>query len=377
MISSMALTRLRPEAALSPVDFLAKYEAVLRSRRIRVGASFAPEQFGATSGADAAAVALRALQTAVEDVGITDLRLGLRWDHLCPDGETFSDFYAPFIEYCCTSPLVQRLYFDIGPIKTFRWPEVHVPQPVIDRLERVPPRGAAIDAGTELAERSLAHVERTLQYLGAEFGVTKPVTFSVNEPFNAFGPRRWTMSERYLHQFVTTVIESHGFADVSFIVSSAEAFHLDRVAAFIRAAIAEDPRLQGRFTSGFNHYPFLPPVVAMPIAREVLDIARDWHRRWRGAARRNWARARDPFYGYRIEVSEAQCEPWGPEQRAGNSVALYQHVLADCIDGILDPQQDESVIRMWGIEHQLQRAATADGAENRAILDLTRAINAL
>ena len=41
----------------------------------------------------------------------------------------------------------------------------------------------------------------------------------------------------------------------------------------------------------------------------------------------------------------------------------------------LDPEQDESVIRMWGIEHQVQRARTSAGAENRAILDLTRAIN--
>jgi hypothetical protein len=372
------LTRLRPEAALSPVEFLAKYEAVLGARRIRVGASFAPEQFGATpTTRDAAAFALQALRAAVEDFGIADVRLGLRWDHLCPDGASFSNFYAPFIEYCCTSTLVRRLCFDIGPIKTFRWPEVHVPQAVIDGLERVPPRGAVIDARTELAERSLAHVQRTLQFLAAEFGVTESVTFSVNEPFNPFGPRRWTMSERYLHQFVTTVIEAPGFEDASFIISSAEAFQLDRVAAFIRAAIAEDPRFQGRFTSGFNHYPFLPPVVSMPIAREVLDIARGWHRRWRGAAERSWARARDPLHGYRIEVSEAQCEPWGLEQRAGNSVALYQHVLAECIDGILDPQQDESVIRMWGIEHQLQRAATPDGAENRAILELTGAINAL
>jgi hypothetical protein len=367
---------LRREARLAPEAFLAVYEQRLRSRRISIGCSFAPEQFGAAPGQAAANdAALEALKVAVEQVQIGDVRLGLRWNHLCPDGEAFSDFYAPYLEYCLGSPHVRDVCLDIGPIKTFRWPEVHVPEAVLAGCSQTPAPGAVIDAGTELAERSFMHAQRTLDYLDAEFcGSRSRLAFCFNEPFHPFGPQRWTMSEGYLEQLVLLVRRST-FADASFVVSSSEGTDLTRIADLFERLLGTDPSLRGRLVSGYNYYPFTPPPLDLPVVGEQLAALRRWWYAPRRGAAANRARARST--GYRIEVSEAQCEPWGTEQRAGNSLALYQHVLAECIDHILEPQQAESVIRMWGIEHQLRRAAAASGAENRAILELTRAINSL
>jgi hypothetical protein len=369
---------LHSAARLSSDAFVQAYAERIAVRRIRIGCSFAPEQFGAAPGnQDASVLAFAALREAVEGIGMADVRLGLRWNHLCPDGNAFSDFYAPYLEYCLASSRVRELCLDIGPIKTFRWPEVHVPEAVLASTDPLPAQGAVIEPGSTLAERSLEHAERTLDYLATNFaaGGTR-LSFCFNEPFHPFGPLGWTMSEGYLEHVIQAVRRST-FADASFVLSSSEGSDLERIAAFIAGQVERDPALRGRFASGYNYYPFTPPPVDAPFIGDWLVALRRWWYSPRRSAARNWSRARNPFGGYRIEVSEAQCEPWGREQRPGNSLVLYQHILAECIDHILEPGQAESAIRMWGIEHQLQRAATASGAKNRAILELTRAINAL
>jgi hypothetical protein len=368
---------LRHEARLSAEAFLATYAERFTARRIRIGCSFAPEQFGATPDDPARRYsALAALRAAVEDVGMANVRLGLRWSHLCPVGEVFSGFYAPYLEYCFASSGVREVCLDIGPIKTFRWPEVHVPQAVLAGLAHVPARGAVIDPGTALGDRALAHAQRTLDYLGTEFGNSKPVTFCFNEPLHPFGPRGWTMSERYLEQLIV-LIRASAFSNARFLVSSSEGADLARIAQFFASQTARDPGLRAKLISGYNYYPFTPPPLTVPVLGECVSALRRWKHSPRHSAGANRSRANDPHTGYSVEVSEAQCEPWGREQRAGNSLALWQHVLAECIEQILVPEQPESVIRMWGIEHQLQMAMTVSGEQNRAILRLTGAINAL
>jgi hypothetical protein len=77
-------------------------------------------------------------------------------------------------------------------------------------------------------------------------------------------------------------------------------------------------------------------------------------------------------------VTEAQAEPWPPVPLVGNSLSHFVEVLRQSIDHVLDPTQPSSVIRMWGIEHQVAHVTSGiDGDENRAILELTREINAI
>jgi hypothetical protein len=372
---------LRPEAKLPPEEFVAHYRDTVRTRHIRLGCSFSPEYFGAAAvdgrpGADK--TAMRALRAAVEDLGMADIRLGLRWDNLTPDGVQLTSFYRPYLDYCFSHPAVRTVALDIGPIKTFRWPEIHVPDAVLGRLRHVPKSNAEIAPDMELAQLSYVHVERVMEYLGREYDGAKSVAFSINEPFHGYGRFRWTMSEAYLDPLVDLVLDSGYFRGADLIVNSAQGLDLDRIAGYFEALVRRRPELHGRLVSGFDIYPFLPPVVDFPVLRQVLANVRRTVRDWDRPVAASLRRAHDPEYGYRIEVTEAQAEPFGQNAIVGNSLPHYQHVLAQCFDRILDPSQDESVVRIFGIEYQLQTVfdGTARDA-NRQILDLTRQLNAL
>lgn len=372
---------LRSEARLPPAEFLAHYRDALRTRKIRIGCSFSPEYFGAAADGGQPGsheIAMRVLRAAVEDVGMADIRLGLRWDNLAPDGVTITSFYKPYLDYCFNHPAVRSVALDIGPMKTFRWPEIHVPDTVLDSLRKVPKKTATITPEMEIARLSLAHAQRTVDYLGREYDGEKPTFISVNEPFHGFGRFKWTMSEAYIEQLLDIVYDSGYFGDAGLLINSAQGIELNRIADFFETLVRKRPALKGRLTSGFDIYPFLPPVLDFPVVREVTANVRRIRRDWDDQAAMNLRRARDPAVGYRIEITEAQAEPFGRQQTVGNSLPHYQHVLAQCIDRILDPAQDESVIRLFGIEYQLQTVFSgAATAANLQILDVTRQINGL
>lgn len=368
---------MHPAARLPAAAFLDRYRDAIAARRIRVGCSFAPEQFEVTPG-DGGAFALQALRVAVEDYGIADLRIGLRWNHLALDGQRLTDYYDALLEYCFTAAGVEHVCLDLGPIKTFRWPEVHVPDAILASLSSPPPRGAAIEPESELAQVSFEHFARALQHVGERYDGRKSVSFCFNEAFHSFGPLGWTMTERYVAALVHMVERCGYFPDAGFVVNSSEGRQLDRIADFFESLVRMTPELTGRLTSGFDLYPFLPAGSAVPVLRAALQRVRATWLRAGDPAGRSIRRANVGAARYRIEVTEAQTEPWGAEQTVGNSLPHYQHVLAECMDRILNPRQARSVIRMWGVEHQLERVLGGTGVPaNRQILELTRDLNAL
>jgi hypothetical protein len=373
---------LRPEAVLPPDEFVAHYAEAVRSRHIRIGCSFSPEYFGAKAvGGDPAAdeTAQRALRFAIEDLGMADIRLGLRWDNLSPDGETLTSFYKPYLDYCFTHPAVRSVSLDIGPLKTFRWPEIHVPEAVLDRLSDTPSKHATITPDMEVARLGLAHAARAIVYLGREYEGAKPVSISFNEPFHGYGYRfRWTMSDAFLDALADVIFDSGYFRDAGLLINSAQGLDLDHIADYFAALVRRRPEFKGRLTSGFDIYPFLPRPRNIPVIRQVIANIRRAHRDWDRQVARSFRRSRDPEAGYRIEVTEAQAEPFGTNKVVGNSLPMYQHVLAQCVDRILDPQQDESVIRIFGVEYQFRTLIRGDAqAANHQIIDVTRRFNAL
>lgn len=373
--------RLRREALLPMEEFLAHYEGAIRERRIRIGCSFSPESLGVEgrrANERGHSRALGILRAAVEDLGMADIRLGLRWSSIAPNGTNLTDFYAPYLDYCFRNPAVRSVALDIGPLKTFRWPEIHVPRAVLDRLDSVPSSKAEIRPEMEVARLGIEHARRVVDSLGREYDGAKPVTISLNEPFHGFGQFRWTMGEAYLLEVLDVVFDSPYFGDAHVLVNSAQGLDLNRIARFFELLIRRRPELRGRLISGFDIYPFLPPASDFPVLRQILGSIRARHREWDRQVGPNLEWAHDPVSGYRIEVTEAQAEPFGSHPSVGNSLPHFQHVLAECFDRVLDPSQEESLIRLFGIEYQLrlQQSGRA-GPENLAILDLTRRINRL
>ncbi|MBX7110260.1 MAG: hypothetical protein K1X87_00220 [Dehalococcoidia bacterium] len=373
--------RLRAEARLPLEGFLEHYAGLIRERRIRIGCSFSPESLGVDGprvGERGKARALRVLQAAVEDLGMADIRLGLRWSNLAPNGADLTTFYAPYLDYCFRNASVRTVALDFGPLKTFRWPEIHVPQPVLDGLDSVPGDTAEIRPQMAVAQRGLEHLGRAVAFVGQEYDGAKPVTISLNEPFHGFGRFSWTMSEAYLLEVLDVVLGSGHFADAGVLVNSAQGLDLHRIAAFFQQLVRQRPELRGRLTSGFDIYPFLPPMSHFPVLKQLLGNIRAHKRDWSQQVGPNLEWAHDPEAGYRIEVTEAQAEPFGDHPLVGNSLPHFQHVLAECFDKILDPDQDESLIRLFGIEYQLRLQLSGRAApDNLAILELTRRINEL
>lgn len=362
---------------VSSQDFMDRYREAITSRGIRVGCSFAPEQFTTSSGDDGA-FALQALRVAVDEYRVSDVRIGLRWNNLAPGGTQITSYYDRLLDFCFASPDVRDVCIDLGPIKTFRWPEVHVPEMVLSALRSLPSRRAAIEADSELAQVSLRHFERALRYVGERYDGRTGVSFCFNEAFHSFGDFGWTMSEGYLLDLIRLVEQSGLFPGSGYLINSAGGRQLERIADFFEDLVHAEPSLAGRLTSGFDLYPFLPPLSPIPVLREALDLVREGWRRTHMRTAANIRRAIASPARYRIEVTEAQTEPWGGERTVGNSLWHYERVLAESIDEILSPDQTESVIRMWGIEYQLERVLTRTGVPaNQAILDLTREINAL
>jgi hypothetical protein len=53
---------------------------------------------------------------------------------------------------------------------------------------------------------------------------------------------------------------------------------------------------------------------------------------------------------YKLEISEAQMDPWGEIKTPGNSVHSLKFVLAKCLAIIQKNQNYNTKIRLWGLE---------------------------
>jgi hypothetical protein len=159
-----------------------------------IGCSFSPEMFRQEKEA------LDALKLVVNEFHIKDIRLGIRWNRAVDSaGKAHVGYYRRFIDYCIREKA--NICLNVGPIKTFRWPEQHVPQFVTENIENIAPKSGIISLQDEIAQEALDYLNDLLEILKREYGKNKK-TFSAiqpeNEPFVKFGTYRWTMSDEYL-----------------------------------------------------------------------------------------------------------------------------------------------------------------------------------
>src|SRR5262245_21156524 len=85
------------EAKRSNSEFFARHAADLE--RLTLGGSFSPEHFGGDRRGRREAI--DSLSFAVREMGMEQLRLGLRWNQTeREDGSTNIDYYRQFIDYC-------------------------------------------------------------------------------------------------------------------------------------------------------------------------------------------------------------------------------------------------------------------------------------
>jgi hypothetical protein len=349
------------EASRPNSEFFARHAAELA--RLRLGGSFAPEQWPADAAGQRRA--LDGLDLAVGELGMRHLRLGLRWSRLATGSDVDLSPYRPLID--ASFEKGADLCLNIGPVRVFRWPEEHVPPGV-----ELPAHGTTVGLGSPLADAALAYTERLLAALHREYGAAPENLGFVqieNEPYFALGPHRWRMSEDYLVKVAKLVDDAMPRAGL--MVTSAGRLNLDEVRRLFARLVRERPALAGRLVSGFDFHYKTPLRDSFPVIRHFDQVA--YATPFAETLARNVWDARD--LGFGIEVSEAQAEPYGQFQSPGNSARDFRFLILRCLREVLDPQAP-GLVRLWGLERLVQRMRSGElTEEHRGIIEIIQSVN--
>ncbi len=355
------------EASRPTDQFFARHASDLG--RLTLGASFAPEQFGYRRRRDQA---LNALGLAVRDLGIKQLRLGLRWDRTAQnDGSIDLSFYAPFLDYCFANGV--DVCLNTGPIRVFRWPEEHVPNAVLDSLPRLPTDGASIGLDEPLAQAGLQHVDRLYDALQREYGASLNAVTSVqieNEAYYPLGPHRWVMSQQYMAALAERA--QAGLPSAKLLVTTAARLNIDAVRELFQTLVQQEPSRAGQLISGFDLHYETPQRASYPVIRYLDPVS--YAVPFGASLAQNVWDSHD--LGYSIEVTEGQMEPFGQFHSPGNSARDLRFLILRVLDKVLDPQRP-ALIRVWGIELLTQHMQRNDLTEqHHEMIDIIRRVNA-
>jgi hypothetical protein len=355
------------EAAADNASFLRGHARTFRN--VAVGASFAPEQWRPAEGGDEAA--LPALRWAVEDLGLSHMRLGLRWQRTeARRGVVDLGPYRPFLDYAFTKGL--QLCLNLGPIRTFRWPEEHLPPWAMGL--GLPHEGATVREGSALAAAAADYHRRLLDALASEYGPSVLASVAVvqveNEPFYRMRTHHWRLDRDYVANRVAEARAAFPASQV--LVTSAGRLDFGPIRDLFVDLMARDAGLRdGRLVLGFDYHYKTPLRDSFPIIRytDPITFARVGYQTC--AEKREEARR----LGYGIEVSEGQAEPNGYLTEPGNSARHFRFMLLRCAESVLDTSRP-SVIRVWGIEEMAKKALAGRAtAEHEAIYDLVRRLS--
>jgi len=327
---------------------------------IDIGASFSPEEFGlnqanykSEEGQRTQNAALNMLRFIQEDLGINDVRLGVRWTNIVDENGNF-DFgmYKPFFDYCLKNGM--NVTLNVG-IKVFRWPEEHIPTRII---ENMPKAGSVISSTDEIAKTYLIWGEKLFNFLRSNYSKEELEQIKTiqpeNESYNSFGKLKLTMSDDYLVEL--TALARNYFQESDILLTSSEFFNLGQIYNLfeILSSFVDKNKLK----IGINDYPFLAGNLTDPIEDYNLKTAI-----LGGITIRDFKKQ-----GYQIEVSEAEAEPWLDEPMP-DPLSAFKIVTLRATDNIFNPKQ-KSVLRLWGIKYVYNQAPEI----SKPLFDLLRTI---
>ncbi len=350
------------EASRPNGEFIARHQDKLAS--LRLGASFAPEQWPA----DRPHEALAGLRLTVDGLGLRDLRLGVRWSRAAEaDGRVSLGAYAPYVDTALTAGAAVCL--NVGPVRTFRWPEEHVPPGVLEATQPLPPAGGRLEPAAPLAVAALVFLDGLLAALRAAYGPAFAALQAENEPFYPLGVHRWLMSPAYVETVIERIVAA--FPAAALLVTSAGRLNLLDVRDLFVRLLARDGRFAGRLVAGFDFHYKTPLRDSVPVVRHFDQISYAQPFAPTLAEQRRHARG----LGYRLEVTEGQMEPYGHLTSPGNSARDFRYMLLRCLDEVLD-RRAPALIRLWGVEELTKRMLAGRLTnEHRQIIELIEAIN--
>lgn len=325
---------------------------------IALGTSFSPEYTEYIYSGDA----LDILKTIHKELNISEFRFGLRWNSVEQDSNISLSFYKKYLEYAFKEEL--SLCLNIGPIKTFRWPEEHIPKYLESKSLPV------ITEECELAKYAYEFLHKELSLLKKEYGKNlSKCTFQIeNEGFNKFGHLGLIMSNEYMYSIAKILNEY--FPKNKLMIDSAGRQDLREIVSFFKMLIEEKLYTGKNLVLGFNYYfkpeglmtdifRYLNPVkYALPFAMSIPTLHKF-----------------QKEIGFDMEITEGQFEPWGKEKTPGNTYYDFVYLLENSY--VYFPENmKRKVLRLWGTEELASKIKNRSlTSEHIQIIDHVRRIN--
>lgn len=354
----------------SPEQFFRNHKKLLK--KIRIGTSFSPEHVEELFTQDGKGVSqemvMNVLRYAVEVLHMKEIRLGMRWNMVDNGKRVDISYYKPFLEYCFKNKV--NICLNVGPIKTFRWPEQYVPKYILSEKTKLPQKGGVIESDSFLAKKAYAYLEKLLRTLVSSYTPAQLYYITSiqpeNEPFHKFGVYEWIMSDEYLHALTEIILKY--FPRRKIVLSSSETRNVEQVIPLFKKMDLK----RGQAVCGINYYFKVPGTRSLPCVGPI-DYMLYSH-----------VRNKNPFSeqikkmhqsGIGVEVVEGQAEIWKPMMSPGNDYKEFQYLLLRCAENIVFSHGD-FLIRMWGIERLAKNFLThTETQDHRSIQALIQAIN--
>lgn len=328
---------------------------------IEIGCSFNPE-YWILEGKDY--TPLFVLNYIHKDLKINSVRLGLRWNLIEQlDGTLNLDYYKPYLEYCVKNNL--QLTLNLGPLKTMRWPEEHIPEQYLN-LVRI---NKTISKSHPIAGISINYLNNLIDLLDKDFPDLSNQIVAVqgnNEAFNNFGHLGIKIMPEYEYTVINVLLSRFNRKNV--LMNSSGLNDIRKI-----YNLAESLNFQwNKLIIGINYYYKVKYQHKIPLISRLDNIViKKLFSSTVATLRKNAA-----IKGFQTEITELQGEPWWPNAiTPGSSFNEFLFTLYRTRQ-LKPPAQKSLVISYWGIEYLITKLLSNDvSADQQKIANLISNIN--
>ncbi|BDQ04656.1 MAG: hypothetical protein KatS3mg084_0174 [Candidatus Dojkabacteria bacterium] len=370
------------DSLLDTSEFLSKYSMVLS--KINFSHSFSPEHLeylmNSTNFQRLSFRSYEILDFLHKELDLQSVRIGIRWNKVFQGDFIDLSYYSDLIRYCIANNV--RVHLNIGPIKVFRWPEIHVPDELVRKVGNsfkifeIPNKGLIFEK-SKLYLTSL--FEAFYKTFGDRFFDIVESVQNDNEVFNPYGRLRWIPSIDFEKDMITLTSQYFPSSRIFISMSGGPQFYtlfrpeFEKIVRLLEDIQRIKP--DAKFTLGLNYYYKIdgyPEFANMCIDNFSFSKLVYGHNIFKKILQLKGK------FDLDIEVSELQFEPWGSKTSPGSSLHEFLYALLR-VSQDLDISQWNDIcnIRLWGTELFALRLLTSPSQEILDIKNLIIHINTM
>lgn len=342
------------EAKLSNEEFLKKYPEL---EDLVLSCSWSNDQYLGQIGRESKEIdekkIFEGIKFLVEKIQLNNIRIRLIWSELEDESGKLNipEIDRKIIEYLFDKKI--EICLNIGPIKCFRYPEMHLPQRVFDLAETPKEKEYHFNLENPIAKESLIYLEKLCILIRKTFDqkiFDKYVTTIQldNEPKSRFGLHKWLLSDEYMGK--TFLIAEKFFPTQKFLINSPFIPYdwteiLEPDLQLCLNLIKKLPiNIQNKIIIGINFYNYVPNIPKIPFFNIHPDNYSAFEAMF-GDLRKTLEDM--PF---EFEVSESQFEPWGDSEPFNLPGTSNEHLKYSLLRHSFKLPGKTKTIRLWGME---------------------------